>query len=168
MRAHPIFSNITAEPYEGNAALFLAQQIKGPSFGKRQVENMIATACAHMRNSGRKTCRLHEKTDAQQTIYNVEDGQSCWPRHEGLLKEVSMLKGKKRVVTGGSRGIGRAIVLKLAAEGANVALSTQATQRAQPNPRRGAHAGREGGVLSVRRIGYEQVAAGEAVLILLA
>ncbi len=33
-----------------------------------------------------------------------------------------MLKGKAAVITGGSRGIGRAIALKLASEGANVAI----------------------------------------------
>jgi 3-oxoacyl-[acyl-carrier protein] reductase len=33
-----------------------------------------------------------------------------------------MLKGKTAVITGGSRGIGKAIVLKMASEGANVAI----------------------------------------------
>ena len=43
-----------------------------------------------------------------------------------------MLNGKTAIVTGGSRGIGRQVVLKLAAEGANVALlyagNTEAAQ----------------------------------------
>lgn len=40
------------------------------------------------------------------------------------------LDGKSAIVTGGSRGIGRAIVLRLAAEGASVAFSFQANQQA--------------------------------------
>ena len=42
-------------------------------------------------------------------------------------------EGKTAIVTGGSRGIGRACVARLAAEGAKVALVYQATSR-PPRP----------------------------------
>ncbi len=42
------------------------------------------------------------------------------------------LKGKTIIMSGGSRGIGKAIALKLAAQGANVAIAAKTTE---PHPK---------------------------------
>jgi 3-oxoacyl-[acyl-carrier protein] reductase len=50
-----------------------------------------------------------------------------------------MLEGKNALITGASRGIGRAIALKLASEGANVAIvyagNTEAAERTRDEAR---------------------------------
>jgi 3-oxoacyl-[acyl-carrier protein] reductase len=44
----------------------------------------------------------------------------------GNGKELNSLKGKVALVTGGSRGIGRAIAVELARRGANIAINFRA------------------------------------------
>jgi 3-oxoacyl-[acyl-carrier protein] reductase len=63
------------------------------------------------------------------------------------MTDLALLAGKAAVVTGGSRGIGRAIVVALASEGANVAFSY----------RRDARAARET-VAAVERLGRRAIA----------
>ena len=62
------------------------------------------------------------------------------------------LKGKKALVTGGSRGVGRAIVLALAAEGADVVFSYAANSPAAEKTRQLAEAlpGQPGKVLGIQ------------------
>ena len=56
------------------------------------------------------------------------------------------LSGKSAVVTGGSRGIGRAIVLRLAEQGADVAFSYRGNEAAARETVRAVEAlGRRGG-----------------------
>ena len=44
------------------------------------------------------------------------------------MKSTATLDGKAALVTGGSRGIGKAIAIKLAGEGANVAVNYQSSK----------------------------------------
>ena len=63
-----------------------------------------------------------------------------------------MLNDQTAIVTGGSRGIGRAICLELAAQGANIALVYAGnTQAAEETAEACRALGVEGRLLSVRR-----------------
>ena len=61
------------------------------------------------------------------------------------------LAGKIALVTGGSRGIGRAIVMRLATQGADVAFSYRGNEAAAKETRRGRGARAAGGADPGRR-----------------
>ena len=127
----PVYANLTAKPYaDGAAKSLLAQQMNHPVHWEQTLRNMAAdgfdTFIGRARQNAQRPC-------SQDVAGNWD--LSCRRRRnfennsKGGVERMT-LQGKTGLITGASRGIGRAIALAFAREGANVAVIYAGSQQA--------------------------------------
>lgn len=74
----PVYSNLTAEPYDDNVAEYLTKQIVSPVLWQRTVEALIAEGYTEFIEvgAGKTLCGLIKKTSKDVNTYSVEDAQT--------------------------------------------------------------------------------------------
>lgn len=75
MPSIPVYSNLTAKPYDGNVAEFLEKQMKSPVRWQETIENMIADGYTDFIEvgAGKTLCGLIKKISKDVRVYSVED-----------------------------------------------------------------------------------------------
>ncbi|MCL2401879.1 MAG: ACP S-malonyltransferase [Oscillospiraceae bacterium] len=83
----PLYSNVTAEPYEDNFRALLEKQIKSPVLWGAAVENMIRAGADTFIEvgPGKTLCGLVSRISDQVRVWNVEDLASLQKTVEGVM-----------------------------------------------------------------------------------
>lgn len=82
----PVYSNITAEPYDDNTIELLSMQVKSPVLWEQSVRNMKRDGCKYTIEAGpgKTLVGLIKKTDPDIAAYNAENKESVEKAIEGI------------------------------------------------------------------------------------
>lgn len=74
----PVYSNLTAQPYNGNIAENLEAQIKNPVLWQKTIENLISDGFTEFIEvgAGKTLCGLIKKTSKEVNTYSVENAET--------------------------------------------------------------------------------------------